>query len=202
MGGLTAATAQLAARGIVVTAAPAVQEAGAGQARAEGGGVVVRYTVTDQLGGDEEVVLAEARSRSTLRLAEPAPAQPLPLPAPSPGQGSAAPSTQASAAAPLPMVVAPAGSVVSAPPGSLAGGAAASGVPLPAGGGDAAAPAGIGATAPGMAAPLTPVHPALNLLGREDDRALRRLRAGYRVIILLAAAGAALHFAAQRSHTA
>src|SRR5581483_2869963 len=73
-----AALSQLAARGITIIAAPAVREIGAGQARAEGGGMIVRYRVADQIGGDEEFVLAEARSSSTLQRA--APASPLPLP--------------------------------------------------------------------------------------------------------------------------
>jgi hypothetical protein len=189
-----AATAQLAQRGITVTAAPAVREVGPDQARAEGGGVVVRYTVTDQIGGDEEVVLAQARSRSTLKLAEAA--QPLPalpaLPAPPPAPVVAPP--------PAPRPSAP---PVAAPParadGSLPSGAGDSLLPLPDGGG--ATGTAPGGASPLAAAPLTPAHPALNLLGREDDRALRGLRTGYRVILLLAAAGTAAHFASQRSRT-
>src|SRR5581483_1847742 len=56
LGAFNAATAQLAARGITITAAPAVREIGAGQARAEGGGMAVRYRVADQIGGDEAIV--------------------------------------------------------------------------------------------------------------------------------------------------
>ena len=192
-----AATAALAQRGITVTAAPAVREVGVNQARAEGGGVVVRYTVTDQIGGDEEVVLAQARSRSTLKLAEAAPALPPPA-LPSPLGPPTAPPVVAPPSTVLPVAAAPVGAGGYGPSGSA---------------GDALAPvgpaAGVGAGGPGdsaagsplSAAPLTPARSALNLLGREDDRALRRLRAGYRVILLLAAAGTAAHFASQRSRT-
>jgi len=188
-----AATAQLASRGIILTAAPSVREVGVDQARAEGGGLVVRYTVTDQFGGDEEVVLAQARSRSTLKLAEVAPVLPFPPPSP--------PTTPVSAP---PVEVSPTLPPLAAPP--LAGGGSGRAGPS----GDVLAPlapdagAGVGpgvGAAPEATAPLTPARPALNLLGREDDRALRRLRTGYRVILLLAAAGAAAHFASQRSRT-
>ncbi|HKN38485.1 MAG TPA: hypothetical protein VJ456_05175 [Acidimicrobiia bacterium] len=198
-----AATAQLAARGIVVTAAPAVREVGVDQARAEGGGVDVRYTVTDQVGGDEEVVLAQALSRSTLKLAEPAPALPLPV-EPSP-PGAPAPGLPAAAPSPVvpSVVAAPAGAGVVRPSGPSDDGAVALGPAVTVGGVDAGsvAPGGGTAAAPVAAAPLTPARPALNLFGREDDRALRRLRTGYRVILLLAAAGAAVHFAGQRART-
>jgi hypothetical protein len=186
-----AATAQLAAAGITVSAAPAVTEIGAGQARAEGGGAVVRYTVTDQIGGDEEIILAQAVSRSTLKLADAAPAFPLPaLP----------PDVPVSVPPPAPPAVPP----PAVPPAGAAGDGLSGSyddalAPFSPDASVAAAPAA--AAAPVAAAPLTPTRPALTFLGREDDRALRRLRTGYRVILLLAAAGAVFHLAGQRSRT-
>jgi hypothetical protein len=63
-----------------------------------------------------------------------------------------------------------------------------------------------GAGPPSAAAPVTaglaaPARPALDLASREDDRAERRLRTGYGVILLLAFAGTALHFGAQRARS-
>jgi hypothetical protein len=188
-----AATAQLAARGIVVTAAPVVREVGIDRARAEGGGVVVRYTVTDQFGGDEEVVLAEARSRSTLGLAEAAPAPPLPSP---PGETPVTvPPVVVAPPAPQPLAAPPVGTGAAGVGSSLSDTSAS---PGPAAG----APTDIAAgPVPVAAEPLPLPRPALNLPGGEDDRALNRLRSGYRVILLLAAAGAAAHIASQRSRT-
>ncbi len=203
-----AATAQLAARGITITAAPVVREIGAGHARAEGGGMVVRYRVADQIGGDEEIVLAEARSRSTLQRAEPA--SPLPLPAlPSPSEPAAtAPPPTPPAATGTSEGAASIGAGEDAgaagPSASSADNGAAPGANAgPSGSGNGAAN-GAGSTsaaAPPAAAAPAPARPALNLLGREDDRAEQRLRAGYGVVLLLAFAGTALHFAAQRART-
>ncbi|HVW35238.1 MAG TPA: hypothetical protein VHL53_22080 [Acidimicrobiia bacterium] len=201
-----AALAQLAARGITMTAAPTVRETGANQARAEGGAAVVRYTVTDQIGGDEEVILAQARSRSTLTLNQPADVLP-PLPAvTAPPVTSAPPATAApppppaassgsgDLAAPVPIDEGPATAGSCTPLGRGAGAAGANGGPC--------AGSGTGDAGP-VAAPAAPVaaRPALNLFKAADDRALRRLRAGYRVILALAAAGAFIHFAAQRART-
>jgi len=216
-----AAMGQLAARGITITAAPTVRDVGAGQARAEGGGMVVRYKVADQIGGDEEVVLAEARSRSTLQRAQPA--SPLPLPAlPSvsepPASAPAANAAAPQSAAPPPRAAAlstgaggpawPAppvdgGAALGAPAGSgeSSGAGAGNGVG-PFNGAGALAPAGpTSAAGPLAAAPPASARPALNLLGREDDRAPRKLRTGYGVVLLLAFAGTALHVAAQRGRT-
>ena len=187
-----AALAQLAARGITVTAAPAVRETGAGQARAVGGGAVVRYTVTNQIGGDEEVVLAQATSRSTLKLNEPPAELPPPLPdltapaVPGPSAGSPPPP-------PSPAVIPPADDTGVGQPVTGTGPLP---PPIP-----AAPPEGTGNRS--VAAPAAPAapRPALNLLRAADDRALRRLRTGYRIILLLAAAGAFVHLAAQRART-
>jgi hypothetical protein len=202
-----AAMSQLAARGITIVAAPAVREIGAGQARAEGGGMIVRYRVADQIGGDEEFVLAEARSSSTLQRAEPA--SPLPLPALPPVAEPPAPGP-AAAGSPLGPPAVSAASETTTPSIGIdeeAGGAGPS-----AGLGSTAGPSvtGNGATSgagpPSAAAPVTaglaaPARPALDLASREDDRAERRLRTGYGVILLLAFAGTALHFGAQRARS-
>ena len=194
-----AATAQLAARGITITAVPGVRETGAGQARAEGGGMVVRYRVADQIGGDEEIVLAEARSSSTLYRAEAA--SPLPLPGLPPVSEPAASGPAATVAAPV-----TAGPAEAA---ALSTGAGAAGPSSPSADGNAApgstaGPSGSGNGAAAGVGPLAaaaPARPALNLLGRDDDRAQRRLRTGYGVVLLLAFAGTAVHFAAQRART-
>jgi hypothetical protein len=212
-----AATAQLAARGITITAAPAVREIGAGQARAEGGGMVVRYRVADQIGGDEELVLAEARSRSTLQRA--APASPLPLPGlpsisepPSSGPGTnsplappAVPGTDqygASGTRRPSSGLGEADGVAGPSTASADNGAALGSTAGPPGSGNGATGATSAAAPLPAAAPAsTPARPALNLLGREDDRAQRRFRTGYGVVLLLAFAAAAVHFAAQRART-
>ncbi|HZQ76696.1 MAG TPA: hypothetical protein VFE55_05155 [Acidimicrobiia bacterium] len=194
-----AAVGQLAARGITITAAPTVREIGAGQARAEGGGMVVRYKVADQIGGDEEVVLAEARSSSTLQRAQPA--SPLPLPAlPSvsepPASAPAASAAAPQSAAPTRAAAPPAGSEEEGIGPGAGNGAG------PSNGAEAVGPAGpASAAGPLAAAASASPRPALNLLGREDDRAPRKLRTGYGVVLLLAFAGTALHFAAQRART-
>jgi len=206
-----AAMSQLATRGITVVAAPTVREVGAGQARAEGGGMVVRYRVADQIGGDEEFVLAEARSSSTLQRA--APASPLPLPLPGLASASPPSGTGPAAGSPLAPPAASGEGAGAAGPSAPAAGNAAAAASAPAFSGDgngagptpAAAPLAAAAPLTG-AAPLTaaapaPARPALNLLGREDDRAERRLRTGYGVILLLAFAGTAIHLAAQRART-
>jgi hypothetical protein len=207
-----AAMAQLAARGITVVAAPAVREVGAGRARAEGGGMVVRYRVADQIGGDEEIVLAEARSSSTLQRS--APAAPLPLPGLPPVSEPAAPGPAAGSAVAPPAVAGPSAAAGPSVRSDEESGAAASSAPparsgaavgsaaVPSAGGSGAAGAGPpSAGGPPVEAAPAPARPALNLLGREDDRAPRRLRSGYGVILLLAFAGTAIHFAAQRGRT-
>jgi len=208
-----AALSQLSARGITIIAAPAVREIGAGQARAEGGGMIVRYRVADQIGGDEEIVLAEARSSSTLQRA--APASPLPLPeVPSVSEPPASgPATTGSPLAP-PAAAGAAGM----PAPSIgngedygAGGPSASPADSGTALGSAAGPSGTGNGATSGAGPTSaaapasglaaPARPALNLLARADDRAERRLRTGYGVILLLAFAGTAIHFGAQRARS-
>src|SRR5581483_10414765 len=192
-----AALSQLAARGITIVAAPAGREVGAGRARAEGGGMVVRYRVADQIGGDEAFVPAEARSSSTLQRA--APASPLPVPElPSVSQPVPGPPATASPLAPPAASGAP---EVPSPPvgiGEATGGAGPSAAlgppaaPPGAGSGATAGPGPAAAAAPVAAGPAAPGRPALNLLGRTDDRAERRLRTGYGVILLLAFAGTAI----------
>jgi hypothetical protein len=176
-----AALARLAERGITITAAPAVRKTGGDAARAEGGAVVVRYRVADQIGGDEEFVLAQARSRSTLMLASGLPELPLPVatpvadtpvPIPPPASGTPPPAPRPRVALSL-----PAASPVGPEP---------AGLPVP-------AAAGTAETAAGTARP-TPL-----LLGQLEDPAVARLRSGYGVILLLAAAGGAFHLARHRT---
>ncbi|MGH9037696.1 MAG: hypothetical protein ACRD0O_18210 [Acidimicrobiia bacterium] len=180
-----AALAQLAERGITVSAAPAVREAGGDRARAEGGALVVRYRVADQVGGDEELVLAQARSRSTLTISEELPALPAPLPVPD--AGVAPPATPARPApGPATTAVQPPGRTSTAPAGFA----------LPDPGAGYLSPD----LAPGPAGVVpAPSSPTLNLSGAREDPAVARLRTGYRVILLLAAAGTAVHLARHRT---
>jgi hypothetical protein len=187
-----AATAQLAERGLIVTAAPAVRETDINRARAEGGAVLVRYRVTDQIGGDEEVVIADAHSRSTLALAEKQPSVPEPLPALTPAP--------VSPLGPVSTGLTPGGGAMLPPPARPDGGWVGDGHGAGAGSvsADTDAATLFPAGGPG-AETAAPTDGLLNLVEGARDPAVIRLRTGYRVILLLAAAGAAVHFAAQRT---
>jgi hypothetical protein len=179
-----AALAQLAQRGITIAAAPAVRDAGGDRARAEGGALIIRYRVADQIGGDEEFVLAQARSRSTLTLSEERsslPPTPLPLPKP----GAPLPATPATPTPGPATTPAASGRTSTAPPDFVAR-------PDP-----EELPAGA-ATVPAAIVPA-PTSPTLSLSGDRGDPAVARLRTGYRIILLLAAAGAAGHLARHRT---
>ncbi len=175
-----AALAQLAARGVTVAAAPAVREAGGDRARAEGGAFVVRYSVADQTGGDEEFVVAQARSRSTLTVAGAVPSRPPPLPAlpPSGTPGPLGPPAPSPTAGSGPTSPETGDAFAVAPPAATV---------LPA------------SPAPEPAAAAPHPAPALRLVGEGEDPAAARLRLAYRIFILLAFAGAAIHFARQRT---
>ncbi|HEY3237984.1 MAG TPA: hypothetical protein VGL92_00370, partial [Acidimicrobiia bacterium] len=106
---------------------------------------------------------------------------PLPVPkpdAPRPGPPAAAPRPATTAAGP--------GGDTNPPPAGF------SALPNPGAGllPEAAVPAAI--------AP-TPSSPTLNLVGDTEDPAVARLRTGYRIVLLLAAAGAATHLVRQRT---
>ena len=195
-----AATAQLAERGIVITAVPAVREAGAERARAEGGAAVVRYRLADQAGGDEELVIAQARSQSTLVMAqERAPLPPRSLTEP-PGEPTPAPGPPASAPTGTPADL---GGRPPIAPAVVAGAAGASGSgfgPEPVGAGSSF-PVAPWDTGRGASASDARAEGQLGLVDRAADPAVARLRRGYSVILLLAAAGAAVHLALQRSRS-
>ena len=199
-----AATAQLAERGLTITAARVVRETGAERARAEGGAVVVRYKVADQLGGDEEVILAQAQSRSALLLAEaqpslppvpelpespvpPVEAEPAPVTAPAGDGSSASAPVPAAGGGSFPLAIPDAG-----PPAASESAAVGQG-----GGGPAGSVAGSDSALAGTAGDGGP----LNLVDRSVDPAVARLRTGYQFILLLAAAGAAGHLAIVRTRS-
>ena len=199
-----AATAQLAERGLTVTATRVVRETSAKQARAEGGAVIVRYKVADQLGGDEEVIIAQAQSRSTLLLTEAQPSLPpvpelpgSPVPpaevesAPAAAQAGDASSPSAPALDTLggsfPLATSDAG-----PP------AANESAALGTGGGG---PSGSGASSDSALAGTASDGGFLNFVDQPIDPAVGRLRSGYQFILLLAAAGAAGHLVIVRTRS-
>ena len=202
-----AALAQLQEKGITVTAAPLVQETGAGAARASGGGVRIRYKVADQIGGDEELTLAPASARSAVSRRD---ADPAGL------DGSVPPAVDdAAAGSPLPEAGQPAEPSAVAPPGTFGpvgfgDGSGAGVAPGTAFGGDpdawsvagaasfpnvaaggsranAAVPnAGTGGSLPAAGPGLSEAALPAAHHGRNPAR---RLRAGYAVFLVVAAAG-------------
>lgn len=162
-----------------------VEETAGDRARAEGGALVVRYSVADQVGGDEEFVVAQASSRSVLVLRTPLPG---PVTAPALTPAPPVPPVAASGGAPAPVKrldTTPVAREVTPAPGVAARLIAA---PPP--------------TVPSAVLPSAAAAPELNLLGGGEDPAVGRLLAGYRIILVLAVAGAALHVIRQRTRLA
>ena len=199
-----AATAQLAERGLTVTAARVLRETGTEGARAEGGAVVVRYKVADQLGGDEEVIIAQAQSRSTLILAEAQPSLP-PVPE---LPGSPVPAVEAEPApvtahvgersSPPAQVPAAAGDSIPFVTSDAGPQAASEATVVGTGGSD---PAGSVARSDSALAGTAGDDGSLNLVDLSVDPAVARLRTSYQFILLLAAAGAAGHLAVARTRS-
>jgi hypothetical protein len=198
-----AATAQLAALGVTVAAAPIVRETGAERARAEGGAVAVRYKVADQLGGDEEVIIAQVQSRSTLLLAESQPFPPVtelpgsPIPPAEAGPAAMGASAADGSSRPGPVAAEEGGSVPLAIPGT--------GRPVPSGSAAVTqadnGPPGAFPESDSASERAGATSGALNLGDPPFDPAVARLRAGYGFILLLAAAGAAAHLATARTRS-
>jgi hypothetical protein len=188
-----AALAALAARGVTVAGASRVEETAGDRARAEGGALIVRYSVADQLGGDEEFVVAQARSRSVLALRKPVPGltvAPALTPAPPvPPVAASGGATRAPVGRPG---TSPAAARVMSAPGGLA---RLTPGPFPTKSPSAVAPP----LSPSAVVPSVPPAAELNLVGGREDPAAGRLRSGYRMILALAVAGAALHLIRQRT---
>jgi len=198
------ALAQLADRGITVSAAPLVQDTAAGAARAEGGALRIRYKVADQIGGDEEFTFAPASARSAVSRRDteaeaPSVATDLPVdgptaagsagaPAPRPattgvnGAGSGADATvnAAGGAESLPFNGSPAFGTTPADPSTPSTSPAAGTPEGPAG------PASITGTPGGPAGPDDLQLAA----GRAADPA-HKVRTGYAVVLLALVAGVA-----------
>ncbi|MDQ1568050.1 MAG: hypothetical protein QOF96_2930 [Actinomycetota bacterium] len=194
-----AALAQLQEKGITVVAAPLVQVTGAGAAQASGGGVRIRYKVADQIGGDEELTLAPASARSAVARREaeppaldgatpPAPDAPGPItpdPVPPAGSGnSTLPGTGALATTAGPADVAydfRSGATSSANAGTTPTGVSA---------GPSSGPSS-GSNVPATTtSPVSTSDAALPAAHRKSDPA-HRVRTGYTVLLLVAAAGVA-----------
>ena len=195
-----AALAQLQEKGITVVAAPLVQETAAGVARASGGGLVIRYKVADQIGGDEQLTLAPASARSAVarRGSEP-PSVDVSVPPPAdgttPGTGTTPPpstpsvrsgsptltaSGSGSSAADLPGVSSGFGSGASSGSGASAG----SGTGRAAGPSTSPAATDSASTNAGSAGAGVPT-------AHHGPDPARRLRTGYALVLLAALAGVA-----------
>jgi hypothetical protein len=180
-----AALAALAAEGVTVAGASMVEETAGDRGRAEGGALVVRYSVADQVGGDEEFVVAQASSRSVLVVRTPLPGA---VTAPALTPAPPVPPVAAPGGAPAPVKridTTPVAREVTPAPG-----VAAHLIPVPP------------PTVPSAVVPSAAPAPELNLLGAGEDPAVGRLLAGYRIILVLAVAGAALHVIRQRTRLA
>jgi hypothetical protein len=146
----------------------------------------VRYSVADQVGGDEEFVVAQASSRSVLVLRTPL-AGPVTAPALTPAP-SVPPGAASGSLAPAP--VGTTGTTPVAREATPGPGVAARLIPSPP------------RTVPSAVLPAVSPASELNLLAGAEDPAVGRLLAGYRVILVLAVAGAALHLVRQRTRLA
>jgi len=182
-----AALAQLQEKGITVVAAPLVQETAAGVARASGSGLVIRYKVADQIGGDEQLTLAPASARSAVaRRESESPSVDVSVPPPAdgttPGTGTTPPPSTPSV-----------GSGSTALTGSGSGSSAADlpGVSSGFGSGLAAGPStsptatDSASTNAGSAAAGVPT-------AHHGPDPARRLRTGYALVLLAALAGVAV----------
>ena len=195
-----AALAQLHEKGITVVAAPLVQETGAGAAQASGGGVRIRYKVADQVGGDEEFTLAPASARSAVarREAELPPALDGATPPwpDAPGPFTTTPVPPASAGS---STLPGAGySTTAAGPGDVsynfgsgASSSASSGTDSTGvSSGSSSSPSSDSNAAATTISPAPASEAALPAANRKSDPA-RRIRSGYAVLLLVAAAGVA-----------
>jgi hypothetical protein len=194
-----AALAQLHEKGITVVAAPLVQETGAGAAQASGGGIRLRYKVADQVGGDEELTLAPASARSGVARREaeppaldgttppwpdaPGPITTTPAPPASSGSSTLSGTGFSSTTAGLGEVSYSFGSGASS---SANSGTDSTGVSSD----SSSSPSSSSNAAASTTSPPPLSEAALPAANRKSDPA-RRIRSGYAVLLLVAAAGVA-----------